>query len=338
MKSRSSVWKCALWTVSGTVLLLIVVSSYSRSVSRPTVPVYVTEYGLGPDKWATAWLLTRHASPDARLIVSEPGRQLAEGIAFDLPSERIRRIGNRSAFQVAATTLGVSDPIIDQLAQVIYEIEVNFWAGGGPPEADVVETAFRSLQYRYGRNAVPPTCYVAFFDRVYQLLRDASAKSVPFRAEQLDLTCDDLQFIADRSRDLIPEVPIVDVLSAAAAGRKVIFVDVREVDEFAEAHIPGALNIPLRAVGPNLRQRLNDADYVVSYCVKDFRGYEMAKAIADLGVSNSVIMRPYGIKGWIELGLPVTGTKALTESQALEALQACLQNPSACLAHRGSQT
>jgi hypothetical protein len=240
-------------------VLLIVFSGYSQSTSRPTGPVYVTEYGLGPDKWATAWLLTRHANPEARLIVSEAGQPLADGIAFDLPSAPIRRIGNRSAFEVAATTLGISDPVIDQFAQAIYEIEVNFWAGGGPPEADVIEAGFRNLQYRHGRVAVRPECYVAFFDRVYQLLRDAQAKSVPIRPEQLELTCDDLQVMADTGPDLISELPVVDVLSAAAAGRKVIFVDVREPEEFSEAHIPGALNVPLRAVGPTLLERLKDA-------------------------------------------------------------------------------
>jgi rhodanese-related sulfurtransferase len=328
----------AVWAVSAVLLPLVVVSGYSRPAFRLAGPAYVTEYGLGPDKWATAWLLTRYANSNARLLIGEPGQLGAEGVAFDSPSAAIRRIDNRSAFQVAAETLRVSDPVVDQLAQVIYEIEVNYWARGGPPEANVIEAAFRSLQYRHDRDAVPPECYVAFFDRVYQLLRDAGVKSVPFRAEQLDLTCDDLQFAADRRRDLISEVPIVDVLSAAAAGRKVIFVDVREADEFSEAHIPGALNIPLRAVDPTLRERFSDADYVVSYCVKDFRGYEMAKALADLGVLNSVIMRPYGIKGWIALGLPVTGTKALTESKAREAWEACLRDPAACLANRGAQS
>ena len=44
---------------------------------------------------------------------------------------------------------------------------------------------------------------------------------------------------------------LVDALGAMAAGRKVVFVDVREADEFMEGHIPGAINVPLRDAGPH---------------------------------------------------------------------------------------
>ena len=84
-------------------------------------------------------------------------------------------------------------------------------------------------------------------------------------------------------------------------------------------------------MGPALRERLSGADYVVSYCVKDFRGYEMAKALAQVGVENSVIMRPYGIKGWISMGLPVTGAKALTEAESTQQLARCLLDTTACV-------
>ena len=50
------------------------------------------------------------------------------------------------------------------------------------------------------------------------------------------------------------------------------------------------LNIQIRDVTPALREQLQGADYVVSYCVKDFRGYEMAKALAQVGVENAVII------------------------------------------------
>ncbi|HKE96879.1 MAG TPA: rhodanese-like domain-containing protein, partial [Povalibacter sp.] len=268
--------------------------------------------------------------------VSMPGEPLPAGTPFDLPSSAIRRTADQSAFEVASARLNVTDPVVLELARYVHEMEINFWTNDGPAQATVIEEAYRSLQHRYGRDAVPPQCYVAFFDRVYQVMSDSRARALPLAAERLALDCGELVHTADKSRERIPEVPIVDVLSAVAAGRKVIFVDVRESDEFAEGHIPGALNIPIRAVGQQLREQLDGADYVVSYCVKDFRGFEMAKALANVGVRHSVIMRPYGIKGWATLGLPVTGARALSEEHAQQALAGCLSNVSACLAREGA--
>jgi rhodanese-related sulfurtransferase len=314
------------------VSLGIAVSGCTRTQTAPAPTRYVTEYGLGPDKWASAWLLVRHAEPHAELVVTPAGTQPTQDVTFDLPSSELRRIGNQSTFQTIRAKFAVQDPIVATMAAIVYDIEVNFWAKSEQPGAAVVEEAFRSLQYRHGRDAVTPECYVAFFDRVYQVLQDEQLKSIPASAERLQLSCGDLMQLAAREREIIHEVPIVDLLSAAAAGRKVVYVDVREADEFAESHIPGALNIPIRDVTPGLRKQLSGADYVVSYCVKDFRGYEMAKALAQVGVKNSVIMRPYGIKGWMAMGLPVTGEKAMGEAESQRKFDGCIENVATCLA------
>lgn len=321
-------------------LLIPVVSALlgcGRTPSAAAPTRYVTEYGLGPDKWASAWLLVRHVDPGAQLAVAQTATTLEQGTSFDLPASELRRIGNQSTFEMIRAKFRVDDPIVDAMARIVYDIEVNFWAPSDKPEATLIEEAFRSLQYRYGRDAVTPQCYVAFFDRVYQVLQDAQAKAIPVTAERLQLGCGELTHLASRDRELIHEVPIVDLLSAAASGRKVIYVDVREADEFAESHLPGALNIPIRDVTPALREQLIGADYVVSYCVKDFRGYEMAKALAQVGVGNSVIMRPYGIKGWIAMGLPVTGNKAMGEAESQRKFDGCLENVANCLADARTQ-
>lgn len=319
------------WVV---ICLALWLTGCTRTSVEAVSNQYVTEYGLGPDKWATAWLLTRRADPAATLVVTKPGAPVVDGVYFDLPTSPLRRTGHQAAFEVAKAQFNISDPVIDSLAAIVHEMEINFWAASGPPETMMVEDAFRGLQHTYGRDAVTPECYVAFFDRVYHVLGEASTRGIPVTAERLHLSCDELMVTTDRN-PLVKEIPLVDVVSSMAAGHKVIFVDVREPDEFAEGHIPGALNIPIREVGPHLRPRLSGADYVVSYCVKDFRGFEMAKALAEAGVENSVIMRPYGIKGWIARGLPVAGAKGSTESQADEALAKCVASVDECLAPKG---
>lgn len=318
-------------------IVLVAAASCTRTDPRVVSAVYATEYGLGPDKWATAWLLTRRSGANARLVVADAGSAVIGGTAFDVPQAQYRRIGERAAFEVVRDALGIADPIVAMLAEIVHEIEVNFWSAEGPAEALIVEDAFRALQYRYGRDAVPPDCYTAFFERVYQVLKDTEARKISFDADRLRMSCDELMQVANGRSEIVPEVPIADVLSAMAAGRRVVFVDVREPDEYAEGHIPQALNIPLREVGPHLVDRFRGADYVVSYCVKDFRGFEMAKALADAGVANSVIMRPYGIKGWVSLGLPISGARALTDSAARQDLAQCLASHGECLIQRQQQ-
>lgn len=297
---------------------------------------YVTHYGLGPDKWATAWLLTRHIDPSGKLVAIDSASALPSGVVFDERSSDLRRIGNLSAFEITKAKYKQDDPVLNALAAVVHDIEINLWNINSVPDAALIEEAYRSLQYSNGRDSVSPECYVAFFDRVYQVIGEKLSRGRPLSAERLRLGCTELIKNTQRSRDLVPEVPLPDVLDAMAAGRKVIFVDVREADEYQEAHIPGALNLPIRAVSPALKEQLDGADYVVSYCVKDFRGFEMAKALSEVGVKNSVIMRPYGIKGWIAEGLPVVGTQGATQAAAEITLARCLTSASKCKSIRGA--
>lgn len=299
---------------------------------QPPTKAYVTEYGLGPDKWATAWLLTTKVSPGARLdVVQSSDASNYDGTRFDSPTSDIRRNGNQAAFEVAKSAFRLDDPALSRLGKIVNEIEINYWSGSQLPDAVAVEEAFRGLQFRYGRDAVTPGCYVDFFNRVYDVLKQQGANTQPVSKDQLNLDCGELRSVAQRQHSLVPEVPLIDVLTAVSAGKKVVFVDVREPDEFAEGHIPDALNIQLRHVTPEIKKQFEGAQYVVSYCIKDFRGFEMAKALAEVGVQNSVIMRPYGIKGWVARGLPVTGSRALTEAHARERLDGCMRNLQTCM-------
>ena len=62
----------------------------------------------------------------------------------------------------------------------------------------------------------------------------------------------------------IPRVSLADAKTASEAGTAV-FVDVRDGDSFAAAHIPGALSIPLFEL-ENRPGELNRADWIITYC------------------------------------------------------------------------
>jgi len=97
-------------------------------------------------------------------------------------------------------------------------------------------------------------------------------------------------------------ITIKDALEFRAQGQNVLFVDAREEEEYLEEHIPGAINLSLRDVRRINPEIFASADIVISYCVKDFRGYEVAKAISDIGVKNSYTLKEYGLKGWKSAG------------------------------------
>ncbi|MEX2962259.1 chromate resistance protein ChrB domain-containing protein [Microbulbifer sp. TYP-18] len=283
---------------------------------------FVTEYGLGPDKWATAWLLTRHVNPKAALVVVDQGAALPVGTPFDTPEAELRRIDARTAFEVTQTTYAIEDPGVLHLVGVIRDIEVNFWGADRTPEAQIVESAFRSLQERYGRDAVAGECYLKFFDQVHAALAQSPNPQTPLTPASLAVNCDNEPSAPASSA--VQELSIADLLVAMKQGKRVAFVDVREEEEFTEAHIPDALNLPLRHLNQEAISALKQADYVVSYCVKDFRGFEMAKALKLAGVEQSVILKPYGIKGWVTQGLPTVGSRALGREEAIERLNQCV--------------
>ncbi|MFA0813024.1 chromate resistance protein ChrB domain-containing protein [Microbulbifer epialgicus] len=284
--------------------------------------VFVTEYGLGPDKWATAWLLTRHADPKASLKVVNQGSSLSGGVEFDTPTASIRRIGDQTAFEMAKSQYTIDDPIVLKLVGIIHDIEVNFWGADKTQEAEIVESAFRALQEKYGRDSVPANCYLDFFDSVYAALSQVENIGSSLTQAGLMTSCN--REVSTSNDALVSEISISTILAEMQKGKTVAFVDVREEEEFLEGHIPNALNITLRDLDSSHVKGLLEADYVVSYCVKDFRGFEMAKALKVAGVEHSVILNPYGIKGWIAQGLPTVGTRALKKEEALKQLERCV--------------
>lgn len=312
------------------VILVVSVVGCGGPANNVAARSFVTEYGLGPDKWATAWLLTRYIDPDARLVVvGGADIAAAPGTRFDVPGAEYRRIGDRSAFEVARQAAGLSDPAVAALGAIVQDIEVEFWSASSI-SADAVEQGFRTLQMRFGRDKVSPDCYLAYFDRVYDSLQRRLGSGQSLAPADLEVDCAAVDFAAAGSSSLVPEVPVATVLEEMRRGKKVVFVDVREPDEFAESHIPGALNITLRDIRPETIAPLAGADYVVTYCVKDFRGFEMAKALRDAGIENATILNPYGIKGWIGAGLPLTGRKALPADEASIKLAQCAAAPADC--------
>ena len=126
----------------------------------------------------------------------------------------------------------------------------------------------------------------------------------------MSLTVRDL-IAAARTR--IREIQPVELLELQQFGCPI--VDVREPDEFAEGHIPGAVNIPRGmlefevdghpAVNYHTAEALSHrARPVVLYCLSGGRSALAAEALLRLGFVNPMSL-DHGILGWADAGHPV---------------------------------
>jgi rhodanese-related sulfurtransferase len=92
-------------------------------------------------------------------------------------------------------------------------------------------------------------------------------------------------------------------------------VDVREPDEFAEGHIPGAVNIPRGllefevdghpAVNYQTAEALSHRERpIVLYCLSGGRSVLAADALLRLGFVNPMSLE-HGVLGWADAGHPI---------------------------------
>ena len=83
-----------------------------------------------------------------------------------------------------------------------------------------------------------------------------------------------------------------------------IILDVRTPEEFADKHIPGAINIPNEAIGTEEIPELPDKDQLILvYCRSGNRSKQASEKLAVLGYTN--IVEFGGINDWP--GETVTG-------------------------------
>jgi rhodanese-related sulfurtransferase/DNA-binding transcriptional ArsR family regulator len=109
-------------------------------------------------------------------------------------------------------------------------------------------------------------------------------------------------------RDSLEPVSRNELLQRSRAGA-VTILDVRPEDEFALGHLPGAVNIPLRALEARLME-LDPAKDIVAYCRGPYcvLSYEAVAALRARGFK--VRRLEDGLPEWRAAGLPVVSGNA----------------------------
>lgn len=100
----------------------------------------------------------------------------------------------------------------------------------------------------------------------------------------------------------VRDIDVATLKSDRDAGTVPVLVDVRTVDEFAEGHVPGAVNIPMDQLSERAGE-LDKSQDVYLICRSGGRSARAGKQLAELGFS------PVNVEGgtlaWIEAGQAV---------------------------------
>jgi rhodanese-related sulfurtransferase len=125
----------------------------------------------------------------------------------------------------------------------------------------------------------------------------------------------DVAAAVDEYLSAIPEgflaIGDIQVFKDGVAASDALVIDVRETSEYAEGHIPGAVNIPIRTVTQNLDKIPTDRQVYI-YCASGFRAAQTLSALGMLGYDNVLSYKP-GWMGWTEAGEEVSTEEAMAE-------------------------
>lgn len=91
--------------------------------------------------------------------------------------------------------------------------------------------------------------------------------------------------------------------AAELARSGAVFVDIREADEYARDHIPGARHVPLSALGS--RQPATPGEVIIFHCRSGMRSQANEAQLAAAAPFCEAYVLEGGLEAWKKAGLPV---------------------------------
>jgi rhodanese-related sulfurtransferase len=112
-----------------------------------------------------------------------------------------------------------------------------------------------------------------------------------------------LKLVQDAKKN-VKETDVADVKRRSDAGEKFLLIDVREDNEWAKGHLPGAVHLGKGIIERDIEQRVPDTSAkLILYCGGGFRSALAAENLQKMGYTNVESMDG-GWRGWVEAGLP----------------------------------
>ncbi len=111
--------------------------------------------------------------------------------------------------------------------------------------------------------------------------------------------------LVNEAKKKIKETNVAEVKRRTDAGEKFQLVDVREDNEWAKGHLPGAVHMGRGIIERDIEQRVPDTNAkLILYCGGGFRSALVAENLQKMGY-HDVESMDGGWKGWLEAGLPI---------------------------------
>ena len=110
--------------------------------------------------------------------------------------------------------------------------------------------------------------------------------------------------LVNDAKKRVKETNVADVKRRIDGGEKFLLVDVREDNEWARGHLPGAVHLSKGIIERDIEQTVPDTNSkLVLYCGGGFCSALVAENLQKMGYTNVESMDG-GWKGWVEAGLP----------------------------------
>jgi rhodanese-related sulfurtransferase len=111
--------------------------------------------------------------------------------------------------------------------------------------------------------------------------------------------------IVDDAKTRVRETNVDAIKTRLDQGDKFLLVDVREDNEYAKDHLPGAVHMGRGVIERDIEQKVPDlGTEMVLYCGGGFRSALAADNLQKMGYKN-VISMDGGIRDWREKGYPL---------------------------------
>ena len=112
-----------------------------------------------------------------------------------------------------------------------------------------------------------------------------------------------LKLVQD-AKNRVKETNVADVKRRMDAREKFILIDVREDNEWAKGHLPGAVHMGKGIIERDIEQRVPDTGAkLILYCGGGFRSALAGDNLQKMGYTDVESMDG-GWKGWLDAGLP----------------------------------
>lgn len=120
---------------------------------------------------ASMWLIKRFVDKDAEFKFYPKGEFITEGIPFDVPEAELRVYHNQSTFESIVGKFKIDGPAIKQIAEIIHDIEINFWGKKQRGESEELNKTIQEIISSSNNKPRLLERSFAVFDQLYEKLK-----------------------------------------------------------------------------------------------------------------------------------------------------------------------